>query len=117
VIYSRKNTYKLYQLEKYAALTEAEAVFATTTEVEAVYLRSADAETEAEAVVATMTKDVEAAVRGGVALRWWEVRVGGLPPFSSCLTTLQYVVLFVALPILFIFILPVDCHFRIVLQI
>jgi streptomycin 6-kinase len=70
VIYSRKNTYKLYQLEKYAALTEAEAVFVTTTEAEAVYLRSADA--EAEAVVAMMTTDVEAAVRGGVALRWWE---------------------------------------------
>jgi hypothetical protein len=56
----------LYQLEKYAASTEAEAVFETTTEAEAVYPRSADE--EAEAVVATMTTCVEAAVRGGGAL-------------------------------------------------
>jgi hypothetical protein len=56
----------LYQLEKYAALTEAEAVFATTTDAEAWYPRSADAETEA--AVATMTTGVEAALRGGVAL-------------------------------------------------
>jgi hypothetical protein len=44
----------------------AEAVIATTTETEAVRTRSADV--EMAAVVLMVTTDVEAAVRGGVAL-------------------------------------------------
>jgi hypothetical protein len=84
-------------------------MFATTMEAEAVYPRSADA----EAVVVTMTTDVEAAVRGGVAL----VVGGGWAPTIFILLNYSAVVLFVALPILFIFILPANCHFLIVLQI
>jgi hypothetical protein len=94
-------------------LTDAKAVVARTADAEAVAARMADA--DAEAAVATTTTYVEAAVTGGVAL----VGGGGGPPPPTIFILLDYsaVVLFVALPILFIFILPVDCNFLIVLQI
>jgi hypothetical protein len=90
-----------------------------------VYPRSADAETEA--VEATMATDVEAAVRGKGCAGGGGVVVfffgggggggGGPPPTIFILLNYSAVVLFVALPILFIVILPADCHFLIVLQI
>jgi hypothetical protein len=61
-----------------------------------VYPRSADAETEA--VVAMTTTEVEAAAREGVAL----VR-GWVGPHHFILINYSAVVLFAALPILFIF--------------